>query len=924
MKESDAKMNSENLIQKFYLEYVDKAGEVKVYQHENINAHKHGLKDIRLPFDISTFSADQLVVRFYSTADKYTEIQDLGEFQYLVADGDDNDEYKEKIEQDPILRNLERSYFKAERDTRFPSIIYSDVTEKDMFGYEEVDASRLKSTGVWGMHGFRKIEIHVENYKVADASDHTRKVNFYWSQIDSKEIEKIFEDRIDTNKDTNDFYVYINTNVLQDAIGKNEIESHCPTFRGYFEIHDEFKYDKRSYKFPVEIRIHDVESEDGRKAIVDNSMVSIDFGTSATCAAVPQAGNDKLFTLSGPAKRDMNDGDNAYENPTNIMIYHWDEVYKQWSVDNDDFPFFMTKSNNVDEKFADYDSGYKVEDEYKDVDAEDGRRKMVAIMTQLKSIPFSLSHDIELKFIPYWSKNRTPIAIIDTLDDMGETKFNPIAFYGYLLGRAINMPANGKVYTKYQITYPVKFDNDVREKIRSSLEFGIKRALPKSIRTATKKNGKPLVSVTMNYSEPVACVGAIVGSQLKITSDDSKSKLFAIYDLGGGTMDFAFGIFRNAQGNEIETASQVIEILGVDGDEKIGGEKLIHKLAYKIYKDNKDFMKEHGIKFVRPEDELNPDGFEGLLIEKAGDEIADSNVNSIKEKLARILFKHESPVDGKLTEIDTIKDKAPDATHFKLTLRGKNGEDIEAESLEVTGVDDFLEKEIQKTIDAFKERMEYFFIKNEGTIKKAGLNKYDTKDVHIFLGGNASKQHYVKDLMENVFEKVPIVRIGDVGSKDDDSERNELSNEYKINEKTAVAFGQLRLGNYLVNEDAIKRSDELPPFGFYVGYIDSGSEEFKTVLDKNETKHSWAKANHVNVGTGQTNLYYTTSTSFERKSLKPLFEDVSDFVELNKRTLYIRVYEEDSIEFRIGSQNEPPKEDEEVNKDMILKLKIFD
>lgn len=930
LKESKKKtMALDNLIQKFYMEYVDKAGEVKVYQQENISAHKNGLRYINLPFDINTFSADQLTVRLYSTADKYTEIKDIGLFQYLVTGGKSDDEnknyeYKEKVEDDVILKDIASQYFKQTTGNSFPHMVYSDVTEKEMFGYEAIDASKLKSIGLWGMHGFRIFEIRLENYEFTDSSDLERTGNLYWNHIDSKEIEKIFEERIEFDQNKKTFYIYINTNALQEAISENNVESHCPTFRGYFEIHDKYKDHGRYFKFPLEICVHDVETETGRNSIVNTSMVSIDFGTSATCAAVPQEGNDKLFTLSGPDKRDTSDGDNAYENPTNIMIYRWDEVYKQWSIDNDNYPFFRTKSNEIDERHADYDSGYKVEDEYKDVDAEDGRRKMVAIIKHLKSIPYWLSHGREHKFVPYWSKNRSPISITDTLEDMGGTKFNPIAFYGYLLGRAINMPENGKVYTKYQITYPVKFDKEVCEKIRSSLEYGIKRALPRSIREATKKNGKPLISVSMKYSEPVACIGAIVGRQLKITPADPAAKLFAIYDLGGGTMDFAFGMFRKAVGDEEEQADQVIELLGIDGDEKIGGEKLIHKLAYKIYKDSKADMENNNIKFVLPEGELYPEGFDGLLSE-TGDEIADSNVNSIKEKLARILFKHSDPVDNVLTNIfGEDKEIVPDATHFKLPLRGKNGEDIDGISLEVKNVDEFLEKEIAGTIAAFKEKMNYFFKKHENKIKKAEIKSYKTEDVRIFLGGNASKQHWVEALMQKEFKRNTIERIGDDSSAKDTGSEAEISNEYKVNEKTAVAFGQLHLGSYVVNEDAIKAYDELPPFGFYVGYIDSGSDEFKPVLDKNETKRGWAKANRVDVESGQTNLYYTASTSFERKSLKPLIEDVSEFVEADKRTLYIRVHEEDSIEFRIGTQKVAPEGTEAVNQNMILKLRVLD
>ena len=72
------------------------------------------------------------------------------------------------------------------------------------------------------------------------------------------------------------------------------------------------------------------------------------------------------------------------------------------------------------------------------------------------------------------------------------------------------------------------------------------------------------------------------------------------------------------------------------GDSSIGGEKLIHKLAYKIYKDNREKIEENKIPFALPDGELKPDGFDGLIRENYGaDDIADANVNILKEKNCR-------------------------------------------------------------------------------------------------------------------------------------------------------------------------------------------------------------------------------------------------------------------------------------------------
>ena len=203
----------------------------------------------------------------------------------------------------------------------------------------------------------------------------------------------------------------------------------------------------------------------------------------------------------------------------------------------------------------------------------------------------------------------------------------------------------------------------------------------------------------MDYPEPIACARAIVGTQLKLNRDDGRPKFFAIYDLGGGTVDFAFGMFRTAlDEDEEEESDYFIENFGTDGDEKVGGEKLIHQLAYKIYCDNRDVMVENRIKFVLPEGKLRPEGF-GTLVSEHGDDIADSNVHALKENLARALFRYDGSngeiadqleemfrgeTDEEAKFIETDADG--DAVIQFPSLRNANGEDVHELQLKVGGI----------------------------------------------------------------------------------------------------------------------------------------------------------------------------------------------------------------------------------------------
>lgn len=924
-----------DVLQKFYLECVDVQGRYLQYVQESRDGK--GLKSVELPFNFNKFAPQQLKFRLYKSAQRMEEFVDEPEFLKALVKNSKDEEFLARRDADDFLSELPSDYFQQAKDDQksFPLIEYSDVTEHDMFGYPPLNESELRAPekGIWGNMGYRKFRISVKDLNLPkDAFEPKRRLSLYWYKADALDTGYMFEEELRFNENDGAFYAYIDTNQLEEKIRelRQSLSSNKPRFNGRFEIHDTYHDETRIYTFPIEVIVHDTDYEVASKSglmMNRGKPVSIDFGTSATCAAIhsDRAGVKELLTLSGEEKQEPDSSDNPYENPTNLLIYHWDEVYNQWQAANDNCPFFQTLSKTGDEMNADYDSGYTVEKEYADVDAPDGRRKMAAILTELKSVPYFLSHGKEIKFTPYYD-SQTLILVTDSLDDMSDRRFNPIAFYGYLLSRAINMPGRNKIYTFYQVTFPVKFKKEVKEKIRAALEYGILRALPKSIRDAKNRKGEPVVQVSMDFQEPVACVGSIVGKgNLQLSDASPESKLFAIYDLGGGTMDFSFGLFRKATEEELDEAEEndediqdnIIEILGIGGDENVGGEKLIHSLAYKIYKDNRALMEQNRIKFVLPREELMPDGFNGLL-DEVGDEIADANVSIMKEQLARILFKYQFKGDENRYNMKDIFPNCKVADIFEpILLRAPDGSDVEL-ALKVSGVEDFLNSAIEKTVKAFKTEMTRYFNDRWDRLVAAGISSFRIDDVNIFLSGNASKQQFVIEKLQEIFPNNNIVRIGEGETSDD------IGKMFRLNEKTAVAFGQLELGNYTVIKTAIEHSDEMPPFLYNVGYIDNAAGgKYVPLLFKNDVNKNWQRANKINAASGTTDLCFTAGPDPENdtSSLLRLQEDISDFVEKGKHTLYIRIYEEDSIEFRVDSRKHMPDDNEPPNPNMVLILR---
>lgn len=170
---------------------------------------------------------------------------------------------------------------------------------------------------------------------------------------------------------------------------------------------------------------------------------------------------------------------------------------------------------------------------------------------------------------------------------------------------------------------------------------------------------------------------------------------------------------------------------------------------------------------------------------------------------------------------------------------------------------------------------------------------------------------------EEFFKEADIQRIGNIAGEEDG-----LSAEYKINEKTAVAFGQLNLSSYHIDESRVKINDDLPPFQFNVGYLNPNNNEFVCVIAKNTTSQDWLRANPIDKDNECTQLEYTGSSVEQRESFKPLQHEIADYDEDDgKSRLYLRINSEDTLEYRLGTFKEGPQNDEAVDESKLIKLK---
>lgn len=883
----------------------------------------------------------------YITGAGTAEEYETGLLEKITGDG--NLEESEKTKAGEYRRmmkkngNSEIQYCTGEED---PELVYTDITETEMFGFPEITKTLLRDSniGLWAYHGMRKLKFTMYHLVGRDDGWKIRAL-LYFNKKDNDEIPEIcmkqyaMKKKHETEDNTYELYVYVDTNKLGAEF--DDLRQKL-LFSGYLEIsfiNEDAGLNDVTYCFPVELCLNNTNYRQKPKLCIplQKNTVSIDFGTSSSCVAIKGNRGIELLTLSadGEGREDIN----IYENPTCVMIYRWKEIYQQWKMDEYHFPLIEKGNLNEEkqkEKAVQYDFGYSVKSYMHEV----SDRELNSIITEIKMIPKLLQEQKQVSVRPFVEQDKKTIKLVDSYDKQDDESLDIVAFYGYILGKAINRIEKNKIYTKYQITYPVKFNEEVKEKMRASLEYGLKRSIPLPLRDAVDNKGKPVFKVETKYPEPVAYIGSMCGKYLKIDKKNPKAQLFAVFDFGGGTLDYSFGIFALDQA---DPNNSVIHILGVDGDSNIGGEALIRKMSYWIYTSPTNISQfvERRIPFEQPAGEVLPDNCPQELFYSSVS--AKSNMRKINERITRDIFEgkfyddigSENYLESKLKDLeDNVSSKQEEIQEMEdstqTSLRGKKRhspmaskgtvEEIEflnlddvvesiSVSFDVKELDEQLEGMFRKTVSGFKSSMKRAFTSKEDTLKQCGIDAFRIEDVRIFKAGNSSRNKTLARIMEEEFKGNDILLIDETNSElmsgikgKNGDVMESRPKQVAITPKTAVACGQLRLSEYEKNF-----GDEYgSAFNWYVGFIDGATNEFQIVIDKVNQNREWKYYNRIN--SLDMRIHYSEAyvNDGDDRNLRnvEIGDDLDE--ECLRRFLYIKIKDSDTLLCCVCESKEQP------------------
>lgn len=558
--------------------------------------------------------------------------------------------------------------------------------------------------------------------------------------------------------------------------------------------------------------------------IQNDSLIGIDFGTKSTVVVYQdESGKIKPMPIGCcDIRKVLKKSD--FENPTVMQLIDIDSFIKDYSKItgrpatkwND-----LMVSHAANESMK--DTGIRSDEFYSyiyDLKQWAGEKNKKNIIRDKKGKTFLLKAFSEL------CENDSNNISLDNID--------PIELYAYFIGLYVNNMNNG-IFLEYLLSFPVTYEKQIRDMIIKSFKRGLWKSLPKSIQN--NKDIAEMFKVEAGTSEPAAYAICAL-EQYGFDPEENEHVFYGIFDFGGGTTDFDFGLWTCSDNEDIYDYK--IEHFGAEGDRYLGGENLLQLIAFEAFKENIDICRKEKITFDKPLEYSDvPVELKGYVNDS---QEARINLKLMMEKLRPFWERNEEDNDFKEFE------------EFQISLFNTDGilKSNLAFEVDVIKLENILKQRISKGVRQFFNALKSAF--GELYIQKTASIDH----VNIFLAGNSSKSPLLKDIFaENIKEWNK--NISQKENEDDSfftlfpplgsKEAFEIQSNHGINNideleapngKTGVAWGIIegRKGGRIEVIEEITADSEAK-FAYYLGI--SKKKKFSMKISRDTQYSVWTK-----------------------------------------------------------------------------------
>jgi len=628
-------------------------------------------------------------------------------------------------------------------------------------------------------------------------------------------------------------------------------------------------------------------ARDPHNDINPEGIVSIDFGTKSTVVAFQQKDERIMPMRIGTGKISGKVSAEHYENPTVLEFVDLKNFILAYNADKE--------AGRPKTLWKDLNCSYTAKNAMDNCDST----KYAAYLKELKQWAGDKSRVLSIEDDKGFSKELPPYL------QLSEEDFDPIELYAYYIGCYINnMNASNGIFLKYCMSFPVTYEESIREKLLNSFTKGIKKSLP----TAILNDALVMedFEVKAGISEPSAYAVCAL-QEFAVKGEDEEKCFYGVFDFGGGTADFDFGIWRNPTRKNKRRYDYEMERLQSGGDPYLGGENLLELLAFNIFKENAEILRENekeghkAIPFILPPECDSFEGCEQLL--QNNSKQAKVNMNLLSEKLRS--FWEAGNTDNFSSSV------------LKIELFDVDGKKINLElSVNEDNLKEILEKRIKKGIDNFFTCLELCIEKNQEKLE--GIEK-----INILLAGNSSKSAIFQELIKNAineledFEYVLYPPLGTEEAENKIKEREVAKNETLLvrpNGKTGVAMG------LLMSRSGIKITNPKVSFRFFIGYKyknlfycipEDGLVEYNTWYELMDADEKEAALFYTPLSIATKEAFSIAKCNKKILTLKKAHEDC---------LVFVRAISSDTIEYCVAEDEDCANAEEYVEEPVKMQL----
>lgn len=539
------------------------------------------------------------------------------------------------------------------------------------------------------------------------------------------------------------------------------------------------------------------------KDINRDGVIAIDFGTKSTVVVYQKSSEHTLPMAIGTGRLSDAGKNEHYENPTVMEFVNIGNFLSKYSA----------KAGRPDTLWEDLPISHTAYSDMKRSASKD----YYSFFCDLKQWAGEGNYPIRI-----CDRNGGEYLIPPYMSD-DPADFDPIELYAYYIGLYINNMRNG-IFLDYYLSFPVTFEKAVRERIAASFERGLLKSLPAYILADDEIMAD--FRVDGSVSEPAAYAVCAM-EEYGIYPEEGEEFHYGIFDFGGGTADFDFGVCRVSEKRKFD---YTIENYGAGGDMYLGGENLLELMAVSVFRDNYSKIAENNITFTLPKRCAE---FAGSASVVAQSKEAEANMRHLMEHLRPIWEctpENRSEIERGVICVDLFDKSGELIPRFELTISEEK----------LIGI---IHDNITAGIDNFFASM---------CLAYSSLKASVPETMNIMLAGNSCKNKMVSDIFREKFDDASVKLAKAMGTRCEtnfvlypplgteeafelmesrglDAHRGSLEHPTG---KTGVAFGLLkcRKGGVIERKALSAKEDEIP-FKYFIGYNKRG--KFVVLSDDN-------------------------------------------------------------------------------------------